>query len=795
MNRISVAGRSEVVVSSVAKLAKKNDDEYLSFGEDDDNDDIDALGTAALEEFELSQKPTSSSPQPAVVATVVATSFVAHSYNPKPAPQIGPYQSRGKSSNPPNVYQRDTVSSQATQFLNDEFKEKIQQLQEQNYTKDGEVKVLRIEKERLLGELRKKDQLVHDLQTELLLEKQTKEEEFSKEKQALTSRLHFKDQELLALHERCSLLEQTHKNLSSNTHTPSPLPKQMQPSISSTVSSTKVRSYHQTPTTNKNSRTEFLSTETFMPISEVSDVTPIRLGQKRVVAQEEHRVSGMTKEIKKEERKSKSPSISPSTSTAPFKKVESKKSSRERSSNSKTQPVAVTAQSSHHAECECTPVLIDVPKKQLDGAQLLMLLIKHDLGKAPSCISRPTSSLGDSSSENSENSQSTVDSICSLSEGKKLKLTGLLSLLHLEEKTPTIPSTFPNVLKTPVHAAQSIGSYSRQHSLESYKPIPALNPGLANSPGQSTPIRKSRLHLKPHTCARTDVARRRMRPAVSAITPLRSLSEANTPMSYRGVSESISASLVSSVDKSELEQSIAGLLHFTDYSKMSTSLSRSCDSSNFGKLLSVSLTSARSLQDPVLRLLKQIGDLIIRYHSEQSSKVKALANMSSHFAADVSDIADVSSIATPKSSLSSTTSSKSSSDFISPLEGDQKLATQALDILETLVLYSERVREQILIRPPEFVMESRPSSSLGIHQVTPNVTTDTSTNGESQSSLNDSYTVGKKLKLSTKGVGSPTVSNLVQVAHRLTSLQVEVSPSCVLTPKKVSNIPESITTS
>ena len=62
------------------------------------------------------------------------------------------------------------------------------------------------------------------------------------------------------------------------------------------------------------------------------------------------------------------------------------------------------------------------------------------------------------------------------------------------------------------------------------------------------------------------------------------------------------------------------------------------------------------------------------------------------------------------------TISKCSTDLASPLAGDQQLVTQALEILDTLTTYSKRVREQILLKPPEFVIDSRPSSSLDVHQ-------------------------------------------------------------------------------
>ena len=88
-----------------------------------------------------------------------------------------------------------------------ELLEKLRELREVNYCKDGEVKVLRSEKERLVEELRKKEEAARDVQTRLLSEKEELEQRHAREKEAMTTTLKFSEQELVSLQERCRLLE------------------------------------------------------------------------------------------------------------------------------------------------------------------------------------------------------------------------------------------------------------------------------------------------------------------------------------------------------------------------------------------------------------------------------------------------------------------------------------------------------------------------------------------------------------------------------------------------------------
>ena len=88
-----------------------------------------------------------------------------------------------------------------------ELLDKIRELQEANYCRDGEAKVLRSEKERLAEELRRKEEAARDVQTRLLTEREDLEHRYAREKEALTTTLTFNQQELTSLRERCRALE------------------------------------------------------------------------------------------------------------------------------------------------------------------------------------------------------------------------------------------------------------------------------------------------------------------------------------------------------------------------------------------------------------------------------------------------------------------------------------------------------------------------------------------------------------------------------------------------------------
>lgn len=113
-----------------------------------------------------------------------------------------------------------------------------------------------------------------------------------------------------------------------------------------------------------------------------------------------------------------------------------------------------------------------------------------------------------------------------------------------------------------------------------------------------------------------------------------------------------------------------------------------------------------------MEILQQVGSLVTSYYREQLAKTSSFSS-NSHLSSESSE---ASLLLSPKSSSSG---SKTGSDPSSPLPADQQLVTQALEILEVLAAYSRVVREQVLLQLLQFVIDSRPSSSLDIHQGSP----------------------------------------------------------------------------
>jgi len=324
-----------------------------------------------------------------------------------------------------------------------------------------------------------------------------------------------------------------------------------------------------------------------------------------------------------------------------------------------------------------------------------MLLIQHDLLKVPEFVSRDMSS-----DEEQSAAEQQPDELDDEPSESSTKLTGLLSLLNLRQQNQDSFTVFPNILTTPASADES---GNLQDSFTSYK---VLNPKHGNTP--NTPVRKLNIRPpKPHTCGRTDISKARSRQAVAA--PVKALSASNTPIhSHSLLGEDATPSLASSIDRDELEKNIASFL-------------RSADSSRFSRMGSIvsaispiSFSVVTRSPDPSTVLLQQIGDIIIQYHSDQLAKAKA-STLNASGLLDLGENVDSSSIASPKSSVGSTISSKTSSELTSPPKADQDLASQALELLEILVTYSKAVREQILMQPPQFLIDCRSSSAMGFN--------------------------------------------------------------------------------
>ena len=458
-------------------------------------------------------------------------------------------------------------------------------------------------------------------------------------------------------------------------------------------------------------------------------------------------------------------------------------------------------------------------------AQLLMLLVQRDLLKIPFSEQRldvkqlsvmcpgeeeSACSFFDDETENTCSSSNlsaaesqakpTATATASSSAQDQKKLTGLLSLLHLEPASnrPGV-NLMPQFSSGDSSVSQSSAESSLSESmLTSQIPPPlSLAPpgpsgsssmdivGSSTSPSDvngtitttttvtTTPVRsRSKLHLsKPHTLARTDLTRARTQQHQPSDL-VKSQSTSSSPYPRKVVLEDHNpASLASSIDKDSLKQSIAAMLRSADVSMDASSLqfggsearsfssiSASCSQLGLGLRGSSSDTS-------VISLLKQLGNIVCQYYDEQLNKAQASSNSNmSGFVTDMGSeslLLDASSVSSPKSSIgaSSSVSSKTSSDLTCPLEGDQQLASQALDLLETLTTYSKTAREHILMQPPEFNIDSnsRPSSALDVH---------TESSGEYLSQSSEE-------KFKSTANFSPTTLNLMKVSGRLGALQHE----------------------
>ena len=438
--------------------------------------------------------------------------------------------------------------------------------------------------------------------------------------------------------------------------------------------------------------------------------------------------------------------------------------------------------------------VLNAPSMEPTGAQLLMLLVQRDLLKIPFsdqrldmkqlsvvCPGEDDSSPVNSETEASSSTDSQVkptDSSTTAQDQKKV--TGLLSLLHLEpaNNRPGI-NLMPQFSSGESSASQSSEESLSESMLASQiPPSPHPNASLAAgptstpngasiSPTITTPVRKSKLHLpKPHTLARTDLTRARTQHHQPSDL-VKSHSASNSPYPKRVILEDHNpVSLASSIDKDNLERSIAAMLRSADVSMDTSSLQFSSEARPFSSISAScnQLGLGSSSSNSVISLLKQIGDIICQYYDDQLSKAQASNSNMSGFLTDIgSETLDASSLSSPKSSLGtgSTISSKTSSDLTCPLEGDQQLASQALDLLETLATYSKTVREHILMQPPKFNIDSRPSSALDVHA------------GSSVEYLSQSESYAEKVRNTTHL--SPTTLNLMKVSGRLGVLQGEAA--------------------
>ena len=777
--RTSLRKRQRSPDASVANLPGSSRQRQSTTAEGEGEDFLlDEIGSAALEQYELTQRQRSSTPSPipkpqspfSITATYTVphsttslsqagttSTTAAHSAN-LPANRTqkwpSPYQTAtGLQPSEASVIRNQPSSSTSgvahTQEPllrpngeNKELAGKIKELREQNFTKDGEVKVLRSEKERLLEELQKKERQLYDVTSQMQLEKRTREEQLIKESESLATQLKFSEQELKALQEKYAFLEQKQKaamQQSSQQTSPLPLSRPPQKSI---VGSDSVVRKGRAQSSSRDRAAEFLSTETFMPLSQMvpSDVTAVHIRQKRG-SQSEQGSAGDGTALRA--KSAKISSVSPTTVSAAKKQDKgasttavdvSSTSSSLRSAAKKqdkgTPATAVDVNSTSSSlssgsrrvsaraivrkDSKLLPaatrtfpskdphVVLDVPSTQLDGAGLLRLLVDPNLLKLPEFRAEDPAFWEEElpSCQSPVCKEYSTNELSPVVRAPPRKLIGLLSLLHPPVPTSPFPVVFPNMLMTPVssHKSSESGSGSRSAN-GSYRRIPTFEASLDTTP--KTPVRKPKIPLpKPHTCGRSDLSKAKTRNVFGAA---KSLSAANTPVRLPPPDQQSASSLASSINTAGLEQSIASLLRSTDSSQFSAMVSR----------LSLSGTSPSPFGlshsgDSCTLLLQHLGEIVIEYCNEQQSKAKASASVGN--TSELGETLD-SSTNSPKSSSSSST--VSSRDLTSPPAADQELVTQMLGLLETLVCYSRSAREQLLAKPPEFAIDSRPSSAMG----------------------------------------------------------------------------------
>ena len=810
-----------------------------SISDEEEVDELDFLGTAALVQFEQTQceNDSESTFQSLVGSTSVPSTVpMTHSISTTkgfdhevilrnceknsrdgnlelsaPAPHLKPQSSDG-------------VTSSSLKDL----EERVRQLQELIYTNDGEVKVLRNEKEKFLAELRKKDEQLNQLQAQMTMNKKTGEQRAAKERDSLLTRLQFKEQENRALQEKNAELEQRQKLAmgASSSSSLSRLPAKSQPLRNSPRITKKTKGWDGrgafTPSPSQS--TEFLSTETFMPLSQLSSgagslclnsvpVASSRIGAKddRRLAQKEFGPGGRkAKDVRaKPGASNRSRSISPSPSDTKKMRRKSKsdkgncggtsedleglyglesapRSSKEQKVESQSIISLSSSQFSVLKPNNEAFYLVSVPSRDIDGSQLLMLLSRHDLLKPPvAATTAVASTLASSNQQGEKSCQVTRGSAAPSfpsSSSHSMEFTGLLSLLSLEARHAS--ASYPATHSTPVRHSVNLSSPLNLGSTSSLD--------LSSPSSLKTPTRKPRLlPQKPHTLGRIH-GRVRHNSGLLVSMKMKSVSATNTPekIAYSfGHQDSVSRSLISSISTRSLQSSISSLLASSEVLRFAAPAVRN-------RIMKQKKESKERQQH--LDILRQISNVIISYHGEQLQKMQSAQSSGlSSYCEGSYDSLDATLFVNARSPPNRTTNSaseysSSGSSFYSlvgiapsPMTGNQQYVAQALSTLDTLVAYSRTVREQIFLEPPEFVIDSRPSSSLGMHQNS-SVVAPPSAGATNESSFSpadgggkmdvedEEREVGKKAE-GGEGVGSrehlTVVSTLAKVSHRLLALQ------------------------
>ena len=726
----SEARLTETQSAKVARVIAQGEIPY-----DDEDDDLDQLGDAALEHFELTQKEANRPIQPlpySVTPESVAVSFPSSQWPHHPASTLGTTPQPNPTPSPTNSCKKGAVPSSTSPNLppaiaeRGSYAEQLRLLQEENYSKDGEVKLLRAEMQRLIAETAQRNEAIQKEHSSLLSEKKEREQQLGRENKSLETQLRFKEQELEEFRSKCVLLEQRVRSPAqtglpslSPVQTPRHRPKSPQvapvsPRLSSGSRSAVARS----------GKVEFLSTESFMPLVKMDsagEVPTVHVGGRA-----QTRWSGSGKTLEGRDNKS-----SPTDSSKRRGKTRKGSAAREKTRAEQSKARALLAESRGEAgDSRC--IALDVPSRELSSTQLLMLLVQRDLLKVPRFSGAcPSERLGeedtsgrqtgdnfspllfDSMSSSSSVSLGSVSSSSSSSscDPPNHRLTGLLSLLHLPSTQPRTGHLFlPGALLTPsLSSSPTSQPSSFPPHIRPLRLLPVLEAGTEASP--RTPVRRLKLAptTKALTCAQSDLSR--VRSHFQAVGVVKSQSASNTPLRNPLLSELRSSSLVSGIDVKGLERGIVSLLHSADLSRLSV---LSC--AGFGRgPLPTSLSSRLSPSpDPsVLSMLHHIGDIIVHYYNDQTARSQPV-NPNVSLVSDGGEHLDE--MPSPKPSLDSSGMTTSRlQDLTPPPQTDLELISQALNLLETLATYCQSVREGLLSRPPALHFDSRPSSALGHH--------------------------------------------------------------------------------
>ena len=710
-------------------------------------------------------------------------------------------------------------------------------LLEKLYARDGELKFLQSEKEILVEEMKKKDEHIRSLHAQLVEEKQAMVEQFLKEKESAVTDLRFKEQELVAMQEKCKALEKkpslhqlnSASSVSSKLHLP-PLIPQVRPKV-----------------------TEFLSTENFIPLSQVRkasaadrDLPTVSVQQHQKKALSDHEQGNPSYSLG--ENKPPSSAITDTCSSSPIKgrdpSAETPKSTR----------VAVAFSEEERSQLDhlCKPVLLDARSSEPTGTQLLMLLADNDLLTVPSFASIDEEEQVASQERDKEGNKSWREAAVDTSDAANAdccdqpkKLTGLLSLLHLSSSSSNslyhrggegvVAMTTAHAQATPrCHAPLQPDHLRPAHKLKQLSELrtPPPPPRPPHPPLHPTPTQHHHPHNKhyyhqhhqhqsllrqaltssakgstappPMSKSARVLSRTSSRlPPPAFSTPLRPTAldqeDCMTLLSMTSLDP-----IASSVDPHLLEQKVILLLRDADKVMVPPPPSSSSSSFSFFSSLPSSVTNISSggvgskssswslspLTTPLNKnnnscplesvassngaaFLPQVQEIIVGYYETYLEKVRALhelsvggggggrggggggipeltgcgaANTATSTSASLTAAVSVAATATAfscgtaasgssssfggtdswgynnnnnsfstistASSSSAACSSRASQESVARSHSQLELLLQALTTLDVLTVYSGRAREEVLSQPPEFNIDSRPSSSM-----------------------------------------------------------------------------------